>query len=169
MYFFWCTINKGKNPHSYFIKIYQNLVLAVKRGVLDQKVNVQCHDFFCSKVIVYFLQNGLFLVLVLGLGGSKVKIWPLYLPPRIFRDSCDSSEDRNSIYNRVNGDSSKSSKIIVGSDQCKSSYRRDNSDITSFGDSSYHNDSRDHTKSRDIIESSGSTDRSDNNDIRALV
>ena len=69
-----------------------------------------------------------------------------------FRGSCDSSEGRNGIDNRVSGDSSKSSKIIAGSDQCKSSYCGNNSDITSFGDSSFHNDSRDHTESRDIIE-----------------
>ena len=84
-----------------------------------------------------------------------------------FRDSCDSSEGRNSIDNRVSGDSSKSSKII--GDRCKSSYRRDNSDISYFGDSSYYNDIRHHTDSRDKIERCGSSDISDNSDSRTVV
>ena len=54
-------------------------MLAVKRGVLDQKVNVQCHDFFFIQSYNLFRQNGLFLVLVLGLGGAEAKF---YLPPR---------------------------------------------------------------------------------------
>ena len=37
-------------------------------GVLDQKVNVQWHDFFWFKSFKLFWQNGLFLTIVLGLG-----------------------------------------------------------------------------------------------------
>ena len=57
-------------------------VLAVKRGVFDQKVNVQCHDLFSLQSYKLFRQKGLFLVLVLGLGGAEAKFWRLYLPTR---------------------------------------------------------------------------------------
>ena len=55
----------------------------MKRDVLDQTVNVQCHDFFLLKSYKLFRQNGLFLVRVLGLGGTKAKILCLYLPTRL--------------------------------------------------------------------------------------
>ena len=53
----------------------------MKRGVLDQQVNVQCHDFFWLKSYKLLRQNGFFLVLVLGSGGPKAKVLRLYLPP----------------------------------------------------------------------------------------
>ena len=45
----------------------------MNRGVLDQNVNVQCRDFFLLKSYKLFRKNGLFLVLVLGLGGAEAK------------------------------------------------------------------------------------------------
>ena len=52
----------------------------MKRVFLDQKVNVQSHDFFLFKSYKLFGQNGLLLVLVLCLGGAKAKFLRLSLP-----------------------------------------------------------------------------------------
>ena len=67
----WCKINRGKKPYSYFLTVLIKPCLSSEKGFLDHKVNVQCHDFFLLNSYRLFRQNGLFLVLVLGLGGAE--------------------------------------------------------------------------------------------------
>ena len=62
-----------KNLQLLYYSFDKTLFSAVKRDGLDQKVNVQWHDLILLKSYKLFRQIGLFLALVLGLGGPEAK------------------------------------------------------------------------------------------------